>query len=182
MFIYIFDVICLQLSICEDLLQEPDVETAIRLGDCLAMLVEHYYKRRKFAESYRYMQIMQSRNIVLHPYLRDNIIEEVCKAVGVPVDRGGAKEKKGGAGGGDVDLDEDADAVGEELDEVDTIWIDNHVCYIVSQLALRRWKKKLKIEKRMLKKRRRKKKKRISGHQQGEELVMEAENNLSCRA
>jgi len=81
------------------------VESAIRLGDCLAMLVEHYYKRRKFAESYRYMQIMQSRNIVLHPYIRDNIIEEVCKAVGVSVDRGGTeKDKK--AGGGEADLDE----------------------------------------------------------------------------
>ena len=31
------------VAICQALLQDPQLEEAIRAGDCLAMLVEHYH-------------------------------------------------------------------------------------------------------------------------------------------
>eukprot|EP01041_Mallomonas_annulata_P003422 gene3422-6789_t len=133
------------ISICTDLLEEPTLDTTVRVGDCLAMMIEYYRKCRKYQDAYKYMQLMANKNIDLKPYIEADIIEEVYKAVGISVaevrrgsvgsGKGGGGDKSGGAaqgggggGGGDDDdevedeveddlQEEDEEGVGEDLDE-----------------------------------------------------------------
>merc|ERR1711871_895620 len=107
------------VSICEGLLKESNLEDAIRVGDCLAMLVEYHYSNGNMQDAYNYMKDMESRNIVLHPFLDGTIIDDVCKAMGVssapssPV-KGRAQ---GGANRGEGKYDEkNNDEIGD-LDE-----------------------------------------------------------------
>lgn len=36
---------------------QPQLEEAIRAGDCLAMLVEHYFANKQYNEAYQYLQV-----------------------------------------------------------------------------------------------------------------------------
>merc|ERR1711988_779546 len=71
------------VSICDGLLKESNLEDAIRVGDCLAMLVEYHYSNGNMQDAYNYMKDMESRNIALHPFLDSTIIDDICKAMGV---------------------------------------------------------------------------------------------------
>ena len=64
------------------LLQETALEEAIRAGDCLAMLVEHYHGQRQSTEAFHYLQEMEARRIQLHPYLDAAVIDDIYRAVG----------------------------------------------------------------------------------------------------
>ena len=57
------------VAICEGLLQEPLLEEAIRAGDCLAMLVEHFYSRGKMREAYACLKDFETRRIAAGPYV-----------------------------------------------------------------------------------------------------------------
>lgn len=105
----------MMVNICQELLEEPRVEEAIRIGDCLAMLVEFFHAAGKMKEAYGYMKQMTDRNILLHPYIDASIIEEVYKAVGVNPN---AEGSRGGEykDGGDEKSDGE-DSVGEEIEE-----------------------------------------------------------------
>jgi intraflagellar transport protein 140 len=111
----------LMVSICQELLEEARVEEAIRIGDCLAMLVEFFHAAGKMREAYGYMKQMSDRNILLHPYIDASIIEEVYKAVGVNPngsEGGGGGRSRGGDEKASEDKSEDGDdSVGEEIDE-----------------------------------------------------------------
>jgi len=112
------------VRICDELLQDPGLDATIRVGDCLAMMVEHYHRVRKLQEAFRYIQYMNSKGIELQPYIRAEVIDEILEAAGVD-----AAEMQGhGRGGGEAGEDEDdvEDEVGaveeqnedqEELDE-----------------------------------------------------------------
>ncbi len=52
--------------ICEKLLNEPHLDLAIRVGDCLAMLVEYFHSIKDFKRAYHYMLDMKERRILLH--------------------------------------------------------------------------------------------------------------------
>jgi intraflagellar transport protein 140 len=81
------------VNICQELLAEPKVEEAIRVGDCLAMLVEFFHAAGRMKEAYNYMKQMTDRNILLHPYIDASIIDEVYKAVGVTQSPQGGSSK-----------------------------------------------------------------------------------------
>ncbi|KAJ1408062.1 hypothetical protein B484DRAFT_403632, partial [Ochromonadaceae sp. CCMP2298] len=63
------------VAICLALLQEQSLEEAIRAGDCLAMLVEHYHASKNYSEAYTHLQEMEARRIQPHPYLDAEVIE-----------------------------------------------------------------------------------------------------------
>ena len=101
-------------SICLSLLNQPgtEVEQSIRIGDCYALLVEQYHIVQQWRDAYDLMKQMESRGIVLAPYLENGIMEDICRGAGeeMPVARGG------GGGGGSGSEDEIDDEIGE-LDE-----------------------------------------------------------------
>lgn len=72
------------VQICESLLNEPQLDAAIRVGDCLAMLVEHFYTDGDMKKAYKYMCDMQDRRILLHPYIDADVISKVHKALNIP--------------------------------------------------------------------------------------------------
>jgi len=103
------------VRICHALLEQPDVEAALRVGDCYALLVEFYHGQGNYDAAYRLIESMRARQIVLHPYLEQDMIEEIHNRVGVAVSRESPRQ---------VD-DEDDGGVAEELDEeVDEIESD----------------------------------------------------------
>jgi intraflagellar transport protein 140 len=121
------------IAICEALLQDPQIEEAIRIGDLLGMLIEFFYQQNSMQDAYHYLREMEDRKIQPFPYVEASIVHDIYKAVGVS--RGGAssnnngknkqddfetKQNDGGQRGGkhqQQHVDEDEDGVGEELEE-----------------------------------------------------------------
>jgi len=99
------------VAICENILEEPQLDMAIRVGDCLAMLVEHFHHTGDMRRAYQYMLDMKERRILLHPYIDAEVLDDVHRAVGVPLDDDKQDD--------DVGSDRDEDEIVEEVDEVD---------------------------------------------------------------
>ncbi|XP_053936151.1 intraflagellar transport protein 140 homolog isoform X2 [Cuculus canorus] len=74
---------------CELLLAEQDIDNAIRHGDVLGFLVEHYVRAEEFHMAYRYLEEMQKRIPAtnLTYYLTPQTIEAVHRGAGVPISR-----------------------------------------------------------------------------------------------
>lgn len=118
------------VAICEALLHEPNLEDAIRAGDCLAMLIEHFHSRNKLKEAYACIQEMEQRKIPPQPYVDAEILEQVYRAAGVSNDkaRSGGGDRSASSASRSPDkkapgmraeervLDGD-DEIGEEIDE-----------------------------------------------------------------
>jgi len=109
------------VELCTELLAEPGVEAAVRVGDAFAMLVEHRHGQRDFRAAHELLRQMKQRRIVLNPYVEKDMVAEIYAAVGASErdDDDGGGEGKGGDGSGSEDeVDDDIDDdVGEELDE-----------------------------------------------------------------
>lgn len=128
--------------LCHALLDAgPSVEAALRLGDAYALLVEFYVGGRHFDAAFKLLQDMRQRRIVLHPYLEQDVINDIHRQVGAGLPpegssgggNGGGRSGSGGGGsGGSVSgrggtggsggkgrggADEEEEELGEELDE-----------------------------------------------------------------
>jgi intraflagellar transport protein 140 len=102
------------VKICHQLLDRPDVETAIRVGDGFALLIEFYYAQRNFEQAYRLIEKMRERHIILNPYLDQEMINTIYQAVGVAIEgEGGAAD----AAGDDVAEDDMEEEISEGEDE-----------------------------------------------------------------
>jgi len=102
------------VDICTSLLDSPDVDTAIRVGDVFALLVEYYYSVQNYQEAYNVIQRMRASKIILNPYLDQAMVQKIHSSVGetAPEYEGG----DGGGGGDEVDDDIDEDFEEEEVD------------------------------------------------------------------
>merc|ERR1712196_65084 len=98
------------VKICHQLLDRPDVETAIRVGDGYALLIEFYYAQRNFEQAYRLIEKMRERHIILNPYLDQDMINAIYQAVGVAVEQ----DRDNTQGEMEEDIAED---VSEEIDD-----------------------------------------------------------------
>ncbi len=115
------------VSICTGLLHERnarDVEMALRVGDCYALLIEFYYsstpqKQPNWTAAYELIQEMKNRKIGLDPYLEKDMIHEIYRKTGHRYDDGESDGAGAGVvGGSDVwRPGDDDDEVGEEIDE-----------------------------------------------------------------
>lgn len=94
------------VQVCEQMLEMPEIESAVRVGDVFAQLVEHYVAARAFPEAHRTVERMRERGIILTPYLDRALLETIYNAVGAPLPE--AADAAPAAAGGDV---------GEELNE-----------------------------------------------------------------
>uniref|UniRef100_A0A8C3C4F6 Intraflagellar transport protein 140 homolog n=1 Tax=Cairina moschata TaxID=8855 RepID=A0A8C3C4F6_CAIMO len=72
---------------CELLLAEQDLDSAIRQGDVLGFLVEHYLRVEEFHVAYQYLEEMRKRipctNLTY--YVNQQTIEAVHRGVGIPI-------------------------------------------------------------------------------------------------
>jgi hypothetical protein len=65
---------------------QPGIEGAIRVGDCFAMLVEFHYEQRQYREAYHLIEKMRERRIILHPYLEHDIVVDIHRSLGIPLE------------------------------------------------------------------------------------------------
>uniref|UniRef100_A0A8C8R706 Intraflagellar transport protein 140 homolog n=1 Tax=Pelusios castaneus TaxID=367368 RepID=A0A8C8R706_9SAUR len=80
---------------CELLLEEPDLDNTIRLGDVLGFLVEHYLQMEEFQMAYRYLEEMRKRIpcVNLTYYVNQRTIEAVHRGLGIPLGRNPVPER-----------------------------------------------------------------------------------------
>jgi hypothetical protein len=71
------------IAICEALLQDPMIEEALRVGDCYALLVEHYHRLGNMQDAYHYIREMEDRNVQVLSFLEPPMVEGIKKAMGV---------------------------------------------------------------------------------------------------
>lgn len=69
------------VKICQQLLDQRDVESAIRVGDVYAVLVEYFYMQRNMEQAFRLIESMRQRGIVLAPFLDADLINTVYRCV-----------------------------------------------------------------------------------------------------
>lgn len=65
------------MKICDQLVDTPGVEEAIRLGDVFAQMIEHYYDKKNYQDAYKYLEKMKKKNIIVTPYLDPQIVDEI---------------------------------------------------------------------------------------------------------
>lgn len=58
------------------------MEMVVRLGDCYALIVNHFYNANDLRQAYTIVQQMQQHGVTLRPYLESNVIADVYRAVG----------------------------------------------------------------------------------------------------
>uniref|UniRef100_A0A4W3HUQ7 Intraflagellar transport 140 n=1 Tax=Callorhinchus milii TaxID=7868 RepID=A0A4W3HUQ7_CALMI len=72
---------------CQVLLEEPELDLSVRIGDVYAFLVEHYAQQGSFQLAYQCMEEMHkklpSTNVVY--YINQHTVDSVCKALGLPL-------------------------------------------------------------------------------------------------
>ncbi|XP_073219058.1 intraflagellar transport protein 140 homolog isoform X5 [Lepidochelys kempii] len=80
---------------CELLLDEPDLDSTIRLGDVLGFLVEHYLQVEDFQMAYRYLEEMRKRIpcVNLTYYVNERTIQAVHRGLGIPWNRNPVPER-----------------------------------------------------------------------------------------
>jgi len=71
------------IKLCDSLLDTPDVESGIRVGDVYALMVEYYHSTGDMANGYSHIQRMRDAKIILSPYLDREMIESIFRAVGL---------------------------------------------------------------------------------------------------
>lgn len=76
------------VQICEQMLSMPEIDSAVRVGDVFAQLVEFYVETQNFSEAHASVERMRSRGIVLSPYLDQSVLQQVYGAVGMPLPEG----------------------------------------------------------------------------------------------
>jgi intraflagellar transport protein 140 len=110
------------VQLCEKMLQMPDTENAVRVGDVFAQLVEHYLESRQYDWARQTVERMRERDIILTPYLDRATLETIYGAAGLPVpdtDVGpaaGPGPAAQGAGGPQPPMEPEMD---EEIEEED---------------------------------------------------------------
>lgn len=121
------------LNLAEQLLREPDLETALQIGDVYGVMVEQLALNQNFQGAYDMMRQMRDRipNVNMAYYINQQTIETVENTLGIPKGHGrGAEEHGGGGDGGDgggggggsgvsrgADLDDDDDGIEEDVVE-----------------------------------------------------------------
>ena len=62
------------VSMCHELLEQQDVEAAIRVGDVYALMIEWFYSQRQMEQAHTLVEKMRGRGIILSPYLDSEMV------------------------------------------------------------------------------------------------------------
>merc|ERR1711959_256819 len=96
---------------CHHLLEQPDIETALQVGDIYAVIVEYHVSTHNFKEAYSTVERMRERGVILSPYLDRAVIEQIHSEMGIPL----VPEESGGGHTQMANFDDDG--VDEDLEE-----------------------------------------------------------------
>jgi len=104
---------------CNSLLNEPDINDAIRVGDIFALMIEWFASQSDYGQAHQLIEKMHGRGIELAPYLDAELIDTVYRSVGAnaPVDPVPGR----GAGNGAMAGEEDGDDIDDEVGQVGVI-------------------------------------------------------------
>ncbi|XP_072167641.1 intraflagellar transport protein 140 homolog [Diadema setosum] len=107
---------------CQVLLEEEELDSAVRIGDVYGMMVEHYARQENFKKAYSFMEEMRTRipTVNMAYYINMKTIEAVHRALEIPLGRGMGADKQGGitlGGGRGAEEEEDGEEVEEEVQE-----------------------------------------------------------------
>ncbi|XP_045676873.1 intraflagellar transport protein 140 homolog [Phyllostomus hastatus] len=71
---------------CELLLEEPDLDSTVRLGDVCGFLVEHYLRMEEFQMAYKYLEEMRRRlpATKVSYYVTQQTVDAVHQGLGIP--------------------------------------------------------------------------------------------------
>lgn len=94
------------VKICKQLLDQPDIEVAIRVGDGFALLIEYYYSENNYEQAYKLIEQMKRRNIILNPYLDASIVEDIHRHMGITPEKAE-----------DDDIVDEDDGIEEDIDD-----------------------------------------------------------------
>ena len=67
----------MMIDVCSNLLMNPDVDTAIRVGDVYAQMIEYCYESKNMKDALRFLNDMKARKIVVNPYLDLEMVENI---------------------------------------------------------------------------------------------------------
>merc|ERR1712151_1047638 len=67
------------------MLELPDIESAVRVGDVFAQLVEHYVAIRDYHQAEITVRRLQERGVALSPYIDRSMLEQIYGNVGLPM-------------------------------------------------------------------------------------------------
>jgi len=112
------------IAICEALLQDPTVDEAIRIGDCYALLVEHYYRVGNMQDAYHYIREMEERSIQVYSYIDPPVVDEILKTMGVTSQKKLPTQKDQFSTQNETERESDQEEIAdEEINEVSVIII-----------------------------------------------------------
>ncbi|XP_043825687.1 intraflagellar transport protein 140 homolog [Dromiciops gliroides] len=74
---------------CELLLEEPDLDSTIRIGDVYGFLVEHYLQMEEYQMAYKYLEEIRKRlpSANLTYYVNQRTMDAVHRGLGIPLSR-----------------------------------------------------------------------------------------------
>ncbi|XP_063474472.1 intraflagellar transport protein 140 homolog isoform X3 [Symphalangus syndactylus] len=74
---------------CELLLEEPDLDSTIRIGDVYGFLVEHYARKEEYQTAYRFLEEMRRRlpSANMSYYVSPRAVDAVHQGLGLPLPR-----------------------------------------------------------------------------------------------
>jgi intraflagellar transport protein 140 len=96
------------IAVLEELLENPDSERGVRVGDIFALMVEYHYSQADYVRAFECVERMRERQIVLDPYLDKKMVQEIYRQVGQPLEQ----EEHGSEGEGsfvEEEVEEDFD-------------------------------------------------------------------------
>ena len=96
------------MSLCRQLVAEPDVELAVRRGDIYGLMVEHFAQQKNYQGAYGLLEEMRSKipNLNLAYYVNIPPLEAISKAIGVPIVRS-ARNDNDDEASGDSEIEEE---------------------------------------------------------------------------
>ncbi|XP_043945229.1 intraflagellar transport protein 140 homolog [Protopterus annectens] len=79
---------------CELLLEEPDLNIAVRIGDVYGLFVEHYTQQGNFQMAYRCLEDMRKKmpTVNVKYYVKQETVDTVHQALGIPVSHSSTSE------------------------------------------------------------------------------------------
>uniref|UniRef100_A0A4W5Q9V8 Intraflagellar transport 140 n=1 Tax=Hucho hucho TaxID=62062 RepID=A0A4W5Q9V8_9TELE len=99
------------VRLCEALLEEPDLDPAVRIGDAYGFLVEHHCQQGSFQVAYRKLEELQKLlpSLNISYYVSQGSLDALQRAVGLPLGRGqlSGRGDRRDSGGEEDEVEED---------------------------------------------------------------------------
>ncbi|XP_067952050.1 intraflagellar transport protein 140 homolog [Watersipora subatra] len=101
------------VKVCQILLEEPEIDTSVRLGDLYGFMIEHYHKKGNYNMAYNLLQELRGKSSVNPSYFVSmSTLESIHKHLNIPLGRGSGPDKNT-----EFDENNDDEIQGEAIDE-----------------------------------------------------------------